>query len=118
VQGTMTKKQLREMAQAIGSKVGAKRTDAFIGSWSNGAGCSLEIYFQTANDGERIDVHKWDAEQTCSVRHIFGSWYRPSPRREGVEYSRADGVEFTPEAITAAITAIYQPKQVSATREP
>lgn len=114
----MTKKQLSEMAQAIGSEVDAKRTSVFVGTWLERPGCSLTIHFQSAEDGERIDVHKWDDEATCSVRHIFGSWFRPKPRREGVEYSRTDGVDFTPEAITAAITAIYRPQRVSATREP
>jgi len=103
---TATKTELRGMAGDISGLVHGRSAHVHIATWMDRPGVSLTIGFQSAGDGERIVVHKWDDEETCSVRFIFGSFWRPKRKREGVEYGRVDDVDFTVEAITAAITTL------------
>lgn len=109
----MTKQELREIAEAIRAEVDGKSAHVHVGTWLDRPGFSLEVRYQSASDGRRIAIFKYDDEETCNVRLIFGSFWRPRPNREGVEYARVDDVAFTTEAISDAIRSLVA---VEATR--
>lgn len=102
----LTKRSLKQMGEEVAEAIGGKSAHPFIGTWMDRPGISIDVRLQSASDGRRIIIHKWDDEETCSVRYIFGSFWRPRPNREGVEYGGVQGVEFTAGAIATAASSL------------
>jgi len=98
----MTRKEYKAFGQQVADAIGAKSVSPHVGTWCDRAGVSIAIHMDSRTDGRRFIIHKWDNEETCSVRDIFGSFWRPRPNREGVEYGSVEDVAFTVEAITDA----------------
>lgn len=95
----MTKRELKTMAEEIAVYLDARKSRVFEGTWMDRRGVSITIHFDSRDDGNRVVVHKWDNEDTCEVRRIFGSFWRPRRGREGVEIAKSSGVPFDVENI-------------------
>jgi len=108
---TIRKRELREMADEIATAIDARSGSAFIGTWLDRSGLSLDVRLTSKATGRRVVIHKWDDEDACSVRYIVGDFWRdPDNARE---FAKQEDVAFTVEAIAAAAR-----RMVEATREP
>lgn len=90
----------KALAQDVCEIVGGRNSSAHVGTWINRGGVQLEVLLASKSDGIRIIVHKWNDEETCSVRLVKGdAWRRPD---EFVQFWQIDGVTYDAQAIAEA----------------
>ena len=107
--GQTRRQELKTLTQEVAERVDGKAVHVFVGTWLDRPGCSLEVRMQSKAIGRRVIVHKWDDEETCSVRYVMGTWWRPKSEKEmGVEFARADGVTFNAESIADVAGAMLR----------
>lgn len=105
----MTKQELKALTQEVAERVDGKAIHVFVGTWCDRPGLSLEVRMQSKTIGKRVVVHKWDDEETCSVRYIAGTWWRPKSEKEmGVEFARAEGIAFNATDIADVAAAMLR----------
>lgn len=60
----------------------------FVGTWLGASGDVYDLGLDSREDGLRVVLHRWYSSGDVEVRLVFGSWWRPKPGREGVQYGR------------------------------
>jgi hypothetical protein len=69
---TLTRDKAKQMAESIATEVRAVKGSAFIGTWLNVPGISLEISLDTRSMGRRYVIHHVIGEKGCTVKLIEG----------------------------------------------
>jgi hypothetical protein len=82
-----TKPEVREEATALAEQFELRRGSVIVSTWLQAHGDSYTLHFDSREDGKRVVVHRWHSTGDVEVRLIFGSFWRPRPGREGVEYA-------------------------------